>query len=276
MFNRKSKYFSHKTIIIIGGSEGIGLGVAEEISRYSCNLVVVSRNRIKLERAVKYLELTSHSTTSISYFVADINDKESLAALKNQVLSQFGDIDIVINSAGVAISRYFLDYKSSELKALIDVNYFGPINIFQTFLPFFQEKQKGHIVQTASVLGFMGLFGFSAYAASKHALVGLCESLYSEYKNQNIRISVLCPPATHTPGFEVENLTKPKAVLAAERKIPPITVGLVAKTLTNAMPKNTFMIVPSFLARLVYMAHRFAPRAVRNMSLLNKADSVYE
>jgi 3-dehydrosphinganine reductase len=121
------------------------------------------------------------------------------------------------------------------------------------------KDQKGHIVNTSSMAGFIGLFGYTGYCASKYAVVGFSEALRRELKPYGIRVSVLCPPNTRTPGLEEENKFKPAAVLKTEEKAKPVDPDFVAKGLLKALPKNEFMIVPTFDGKLAYTLSRHAP-----------------
>lgn len=87
------------------------------------------------------------------------------------------------------------------------VHIYGVWNSISTLLPHMRQR-GGYIVNVSSVLGFMGVFGYSDYCPSKFAILGLSEVLKSELKRYGIGISVLCPPDTDTPGFQVENQTK--------------------------------------------------------------------
>jgi 3-dehydrosphinganine reductase len=116
------------------------------------------------------------------------------------------------------------------------------------------------------VLGLFGMFGYSAYAASKHAVVGLASSLRSEYARTPMRITVLCPPSIDTPGFATENKIKPADVLKAELKGGVLKPEAVAAALVRALPKGPALVLPGNEARLPYLINRFAPRLLERLT----------
>jgi short-subunit dehydrogenase len=109
----------------------------------------------------------------------------------------------------------------------------------------------------------MGLFGFSGYCASKHALVGLAETLRSELRVYGLRVSCFCPPAVNTPGYGREKAITPKEVLTTEEKGAVLEADDVAETLLDALPRNPFLVIPGFRMRFIADAHRFVPAIVR-------------
>src|SRR5262249_3979763 len=108
--------------------------------------------------------------------------------------------------------------------------------------------------------------GYSAYAASKHAVVGLVTSLRSEYAQTPMRVSVLCPPSIDTPGFATENKIKPAEVLKAELKGGVLKPEAVADALIRALPKGPAVVLPGNEARLPYLINRFAPRLLERLT----------
>src|SRR6185437_4120522 len=119
---------------------------------------------------------------------------------------------------------------------------------------------KAHIINTSSLAGFMGLFGYTGYCASKYAVVGFSQALLSELKPYGIAVSVLCPPNTKTPGLERENQFKPPEVLKMEEKAKVVTAEEVSQTLMKSLPKRKFWIIPTFDGSLALYLSRFAPK----------------
>ena len=111
----------------------------------------------------------------------------------------------------------------------------------------------------SSVSGFAGTFGYTAYSASKFAVIGLSEALRNELSIRNIRISVLCPPDTDTPQLEQENLTKPYETKVINETADFLKPDQVAEALFRGLKKNKFMIVPGKIARLTWFVKRIFP-----------------
>ena len=121
------------------------------------------------------------------------------------------------------------------------------------------KAKGGVIVNVSSMLGFLGVFGYCDYSASKFAIVGFSECLKSELKKFNISVSVLCPPDTDTPGFVTENLTKPAETRAISASTKIMSSDAVAQELIEGIRKNTFMIIPGFRGKLTYFLKRHVP-----------------
>jgi 3-dehydrosphinganine reductase len=110
--------------------------------------------------------------------------------------------------------------------------------------------------------GYLGLFGYAGYCASKYAVIGFSQALRHELKPYGICVSVLCPPSTRTPGFEEENRLKPPEVLRMEEKAGTVEAQDVARALLRALPGRPFLIHPSLESRLIFRASRFLPQRV--------------
>jgi len=126
-------------------------------------------------------------------------------------------------------------------------------------LPHMRKNGGGHIVNVSSMVGFLGVFGYTDYAASKFAVVGYSETLRTEVKWDNIAVSVVCPPDTDTPGFQVENQTKPIETqeLSASAKVR--SPEYVAAWIINGIAKKRQTIVPGYDSAMIYYLKRFMP-----------------
>ena len=141
------------------------------------------------------------------------------------------------------------------------MNTYGVWNTVSALVPHMKEK-GGCIASVSSITGFLGVFGYSDYTASKFAVTGLSEALRSELKPFGITVSVLCPPDTQTPGFDVENLTKPEETKVLSESAKVMTSDAVAKGFIKGIKKGKFMIIPGFDGKLTYLAKRLVPGIV--------------
>jgi short-subunit dehydrogenase len=172
-------------------------------------------------------------------------------------VEEFGPPDILINSAGRALPDYFENISYEQLDDSMKLHLYGNWNTIKALLPCLKQR-RGYIVNVCSVAGFMGVFGYTDYAASKYALMGLTESLKSELKPCGVGVSVVCPPDTDTPGFEVENRNKPPETVAVSESGGLMQPEEVAEALIKGMEKGRFVIAPG-AAKMGYMLKRFAP-----------------
>jgi short-subunit dehydrogenase len=174
-----------------------------------------------------------------------------------EAVQEFGPPDILINSAGRAYPDYFDNISYEQFDETMKVHIYGIWNTVSALLPHMKDR-GGYIVNVSSVVGFMGVFGYSDYAASKFAIIGLTETLKSELRRYNIGVSILCPPDTDTPGFEVENRNKPPETQAVSESGGLMEPEQVAEALLKGMRKGKFFIGPGS-AKMVYRLKRFFP-----------------
>uniref|UniRef100_T1J3U3 3-dehydrosphinganine reductase n=1 Tax=Strigamia maritima TaxID=126957 RepID=T1J3U3_STRMM len=197
---------------ITGGSSGIGKCLAIEAAQRGASVTLLARDEIKLESAKT--EITKHITDKekqkIKLASVDIcKDYQSVERIINEVEAELGPVGILINCAGNATASRFEDTPVEEFQRLMDVNYMGSVFVTRAVLPSMKTQRSGRIVFVSSQAGLTGIFGYSAYSASKFALRGLAESLSMEVKPFNIKITLGLPADTDTPGFEEEEKTKP-------------------------------------------------------------------
>ncbi|MGQ9844091.1 MAG: SDR family oxidoreductase [Spirochaetota bacterium] len=251
--------FAGKTVFITGGSSGIGLASAKLLSAHGANVAIFARNRAKLEDAIKQIEQAKkRHGQRFGWYQCDVSDYMQVKKAFTQALRQFDSCDVLINCAGRAYPKYFEDISIKQFEETMMINLFGVWNTCSFLVPYMKEK-GGYIVNTSSVAGLVGVFGYTDYSASKFAIVGFSEALKSELKRYNIHVSVLCPPDTDTPGFAVENKTKPDETKEISKSAKLMTPEDVAKALLSGMKKKKFIIFANFDSKLTYIVKRIAP-----------------
>ncbi|NMB63300.1 MAG: SDR family oxidoreductase [Spirochaetes bacterium] len=251
--------FAGKTVFIPGGSSGIGLSVAKLLSREGANVAIFARNRTRLEEAMKEIEQAKkRHGQRFAWYQCDVSDNAQVKKVFTQALRQFDSCDVLINCAGRAYPKYFEDISYKQFEETMKINMFGIWNTCSFLVPHMKQK-GGYIVNTSSLAGLVGVFGYSDYSASKFAIVGFSEVLRSELKRYNITVSVLCPPDTDTPGFEVENRTKPDETKEISKSARVMSPDEVAQALLKGMKKKKFIILANFDSKLTWIAKRYAP-----------------
>ena len=140
----------------------------------------------------------------------------------------------------------------------MQTNFGSMWNVAHILVPYMKAK-GGKIINTASIGGFVGVFGYADYSASKFAIVGYSEVLKQELSRYNIKVQVLCPPDTETPGFEVENKTKPEETKKISESAKLLQPEEVARQAIKGMEGNSFMIIPGFDGKLTYWIKRHFP-----------------
>lgn len=262
MGKMKTNFFKMKNIFIFGGSSGIGLSAAKQLASLGANIFIYARDENRLKKAA--IEIEKHcpsNAQNVFYRPVDIAVHDKVDQVICDTVEKYGEPDLLINCAGRAYPDHFESITYEQFQETMKINLFGIWSTVSSVLPH-MKKKGGVIVNTSSVVGYMGVFGYSDYAASKFGIIGLSESLRSELKKYNIRVSVLCPPDTQTPGFTIENQTKPEETKAISKGAGILGPDQVAKELIKGILKNKKMIIPGFDAKLAYYLKRWCPALV--------------
>ena len=251
------KNFENKLVFITGGSSGIGLAVAREFVKHGSSVLLIARNVQKLEAARDSLAKDKKKHTKIEICSMDIGKNTEVKNILSGQLESFGIPDILINCAGLAYPDYFEKIPFGSYESTISTNLTGTWNVLSALVP--SMKRGSQIVNVSSIGGFVGVFGYTAYSASKFAVIGLSEALRAELKPKGIRVSILCPPDTDTPGMIEENKTKPEETHAVSGNVKLISAEKVAMTLIKGIKNHKFMIIPGLMGKLTYLLKRLFP-----------------
>lgn len=243
--------YRNQSAWIFGGSQGIGLALAEELVGRGARVTLLARRPEVLQPAAERL--------GASHACVDVADYAATEGVVSDLLDRQGPPQLVFNCAGLALPGYLVDLTPDDIVTMNQVNYLGTVHVCKAVLPALLRQRRGHIVNLSSLGGVMGLFGYTAYCGSKYAVMGFSEALRREVEGQKVRVSVVCPPNTRTPGLDQENLRKPPEVLAQEEKVQVLEAAAVARYVLKVLPGNPFVIIPSFDGRLAYRLARFAP-----------------
>jgi 3-dehydrosphinganine reductase len=254
------KTFENRNVLITGGSSGIGLATAKLLSAEGANVLILSRSRDRIDHAVGEIEGQRKSEAQrISGMQLDVSQHEEVNRVMAEAIEQFGIPDLLINSAGKAVPRPFEEISYEQLDDIMRTNFYGAWSTIQALLPHMKKKGGGHIVNVSSMAGFIGVFGYADYGASKFAMMGLSETLRMELRQYNIRVSVLCPPDTDTPGYQLENRTKPPETWAIGETAKLIEPDVVARALLKGIRKERCLVMANAEGWLIYLAKRYTP-----------------
>ncbi len=256
------KSFDNRRVYITGGSSGIGLSTAKLLAEMGASIIIFSRNRKRLDAALKEIRDASNTDNQkFSSLQLDVSQRKDVEKTLTEAVKSFGPPDLLINCAGRAVPRYFEEIPFEQFDETMKINLYGVWNTVSVLLPYMKEK-GGHISCVSSIAGFVGVFGYTDYSASKFALIGFFEALRSELKQFNITLSVLCPPDTRTPGFERENKTKPEETKAVSGGAKIMMPDDVAAAYLRGMMKDRFIIIPGFDGKFTFLAKRLFPGLV--------------
>jgi len=254
--------FKDKVVYITGGSSGIGLAFAKLMAAKGAVVIIFARRRQALDEALKEVSASGGAAgRKHACIVMDVADREQVKSVLAGAVAEYGVPDVLVNCAGRAIPRYFEDVSYEQFDETLKVDLYGTWNTTSVLAPLMKER-GGYIVNVSSIVGFVGIFGYTDYAAAKFGVMGFSEALRSELKRYNIAVSVLCPPDTDTPGFAEENKTKPpetKAISASASLMKPADVAL---SLLKGMAKKESIIIPNADGRFTHIMKRLLPGLV--------------
>ncbi len=258
--------FRGKTAIITGGSSGLGKELAKRLIGKGADLALVARDRDKLESAIEEIAPANSLDRRIETYSCDVRDAASVEQAAKAICDRQGPPDILINSAGILREGYFETVPTDTFEEVMDTNFYGSLYWIQSVLPHFKAKGDGCIVNISSMSGILGVFGYAAYCASKHALNGLTSSLRLELAPQNIRLHLVCPPEFGSPMVDELNTYRTKENRVLAQTLPVMTVEKVADDTIRGMERGTYLIVPGTYTRMFERLNRFLPSLTRMVS----------
>lgn len=188
--NKRVMNFHNRTVVITGGSRGLGLTLARQFASRGANLVLVARNEEELERARE--ELTAYHVEVLTV-ACDVTAAQEVESMVARVRERFGDIDVLINNAGTIQVGPMEEMTLSDYDEAMRLHFYAPLYTTLAVLPEMRKRQSGRIVNIASIGGKIAIPHLLPYSASKFALVGLSEGLRGELIKDNIFVTTVCP-----------------------------------------------------------------------------------
>jgi NAD(P)-dependent dehydrogenase (short-subunit alcohol dehydrogenase family) len=280
-----------RTVLITGGSRGLGLALAREMAEHGARLAICARDPDTLERARASLAQRGAEVIAVS---CDITDRASVQSLVQAVQQTLGPIDVLVNNAGVIEVGPAETMSLADYEEAMATNFWGMLYPTLGVLPQMRERKAGRIVNITSIGGKLGIPHLLPYSASKFAAVGFSEGLRAEVVADGIKVVTVCPGLMRTgsprnavfrgkhrseyawfsisdalPGLSISAETAARRILAATRRgdaevLFPITVraAAIAKT-----------IAPGLTANLLGIVDRLLPKAGRSGERRKGADS---
>ena len=250
---KTADYFRGKSVLITGGSSGIGFAIAKALVEMDATVILLARDYEKL-KAAKVTILEKYPKAKIKLVSADVTDAQTLIVLHEKYVRNHDTPDILINCAGVARPGYVEEIPLDVYKWTMDIDYHGTVNTIKVLLPGMIERGSGHIVNFSSMAGVIGVFGYTAYSGAKFAIKGFSDALRSELKPKGIKVSIVYPPDTDTPQLAWESQYKPYETRALANSDKPIQPSQVAEETLKAVARGRYKVVPGLDAKLTYFA----------------------
>lgn len=266
--------FKNKVVLITGGSRGLGLVLARMLADDGARLAICARNSEELERARQDLE---ESGAEVSSFVCDVRNQDAVEKTVESVRKQFGQIDVLINNAGV-IQVGPLELQTQEdFKNAMDIHFWGPFYTMQAVVPEMRERRAGRIINIASIGGKVSIPHLAPYCASKFALVGLSGAMQVELAKENIAVTTVCPGLMRTGShinavFKGQN-EKEFAWFSLGNALPVSSIGAerAAKQIIEASRRGDAEAIISIQAQFAAKFNNLFPELTAEISgLVNR------
>lgn len=235
-------YYNHKSALVTGGTSGIGLETARALAAMGADVALVSRNPHNAPAQVESARLRPDQ--KVQFIPLDVIDDQLVSATLTAWMRDNGTPDIVINSAGVVQPGLFTDLTHEQFRWMMDVNFHGMVNVIRAILPGMLQRNGGHIINLCSVAGFLGVYGYTGYAASKFAVKGFTDALRCELLDTRVRLSVVFPGDTRTPQLEYENRFKPPVLAALDEVNKVMEPADVARIILKQAARGKYAITP--------------------------------
>lgn len=204
----------NKVWFITGASKGLGLILVKQLLNNGYSVAATSRTVDELKKAV------GNNSADFLPLTMDLVDTTSVEKGIKETIDRFGRIDVIVNNAGYGLLGALEELSDAETRQNFDVNVFGALNVIRSAMPHLRKQQSGHIINVASIGGFVGTFpGFGIYIATKFAMHGFSEALHAEVKDFGIDVTVVSPGYLRTNFLESGSLVTPKHEIADYKSV---------------------------------------------------------
>jgi short-subunit dehydrogenase len=256
--------FAGKTLLITGASEGIGRALALELAGERPNLVLLARDAQRLAEAARECATRGAQVVVI---VGDVTQPADCERAVATALARFGTLDVLVNNAGITMwARFDAVQDFSVYERLLAVNYLGAVRMTAAALPHL-KRSRGLLVAVASVAGLTGVPERSGYAASKHALVGFCESLRIELAGSGVDVTIVAPDFVVTEIHRRASGADGRPLgVTPMQEAHLMSAAECARLMVQAMRQRRRLLITSARGRLARWARLLLPRTVDRMA----------
>ena len=235
----------NKTILITGGASGIGKIISRLSLERNAKVIIWDINTESIKNTLTELSPLG----DISSYVVDISDLQQIEKTVEQLKKEHGEIDILINNAGIVVGKYFHEHSATEIEKTFSINSSAPMHICNQFLKNMMKENAGHICNIASSASLVSNPKMSVYAASKWAVFAWSDSLRLEMKQlqKDIKVTTILPYYINTGMFD-----------GVQSRIPILDPEAAALTIIKAIEKNKKIItIPGWIYRFTRFGQAF-------------------
>lgn len=271
---KKQYNFHGKTVLITGGSRGLGLVLAREFAEEKAKIAICARNGEELERARMDLEERGAEVLAI---VCDVREQNQVNQMIETVRNRFGQIDVLVNNAGVIQVGPLEVQTRQDFEDAMNVHFWGPFYTMQAVIPEMQERGEGKIVNISSIGGKVSVPHLAPYCASKFALTGLSGAMNAELAKDGISVTTVCPGLMRT-GSHINAFFKGKneqefALFSISNALPISSVSAesAAKKIVEACRNGEAEAIISVQAQFAAKMNALFPELVSGVAgLINQ------
>jgi short-subunit dehydrogenase len=264
-------YFIGKLVVITGGSSGIGYAVAERLSGCGARLVLVANDKARLAAARQRLEQRGGEIVAI---VCDLADRSATRTAMRSLVERYGAPDVLINNAGFAVYRTFAQSSSEEIDDLVEVNFAAHLRCTRLLLDGMVSRNRGQIINVASIAGLMTITPNAVYSASKFGVVAWSRALRVELARFGVGVSVVCPGRVETAFFDHETFQQRKHRRETDLTVPMAQV--VDAILRAGIQNRELVVVPAYLKWVALLTMSVWPlRRMYTALLRRRIDDVH-
>ena len=252
-------HFEDKVAIVTGGASGIGRALCEALGKRGGVVIVADVNATGAQQVASAITRTGGQASAAHL---NVSEAQNVQKLMNEITSEYTRLDYMFNNAGIAIVGEVRDMDLEHWRRILDVNLGGVIHGTTSAYQVMSKQGFGHIVNTASIAGLVPNPLLTAYATTKHAVVGLSTSLRAEAAHLGVKVSVVCPGVIRTGIIEAATVVKVKREAMIAKLLSTFRMMGAAdcvRVILRGVERNKAIITVTPLARWVWWLYRLHP-----------------
>jgi NAD(P)-dependent dehydrogenase (short-subunit alcohol dehydrogenase family) len=275
LYRSRRKYdLQRKVVLITGGSRGLGLALAEEFAAKGARIVICAREQEELSRARVQLEERGAEVLDV---VCDVSDRQSVQRLIDEVRNRFGEVEVLVNNAGVISVGPYEEQKIEDFEEALNINFWGGVNTTLAVLPAMKRRGSGRIVNITSIGGKVSVPHLLPYSCAKFAAVAFSEGLRAEIAREGIVVTTIVPGLMRTGSYlNADFKGKHKAEfgwfsMGSTTPLTAIAAHRAARQIVNATISGTAELIITWQAELLACLHGLFPGLVTDiLALVNR------
>ncbi len=259
---RSRASFKGRTVVITGGSRGLGLALARLFVREGARVALLARSADQLTTARRELAAGGADVLAVR---CDIRDRTAVDAAITEIARQFGSIDVLVNNAGVIQVTPFEHARLEDFRDSLDTHFWGPLFLIRACLPLFERQHGGHIINVASIGGRVAVPHLMPYTVGKFALVGFSEALRAELHRSGVTVTTVTPHLMRTGSHRNVLVRGQHAreatwfALGTATRLTAIDADRAARQILAAARAGRSSVSPGWMGRAATLTQALAP-----------------